>query len=52
MAMGLGRLKGLGKVQKGRKTKINQKNALEEEEEEEEETLGFENILSYICRKS
>jgi hypothetical protein len=49
MAMGLGRLKVLGKVQKGRKTKINQKNALEEEEEE---TLGFENILSYICRKS
>jgi hypothetical protein len=50
MAMGLRRLKVLGKVQKGRKTKINQKNALEEEEEEE--TLGFENILSYICRKS
>ena len=47
MAMGLGRLKVLGKVQKGRKIK---KNALEEEEEEE--TLGFENILSYICRKS
>ena len=46
MAMGLGRLKVLGKVQKGRKIK---KNALEEEEEE---MLGFENILSYICRKS